>query len=810
MFNLEESKAMKVSSLTPPDLYPSTRRSMPLATGLAQGASGPNEAGQPKAISSVTASTGSQDTAAGQPKSSAIWVNYQHGVNLAEAIEPGSSKRMTRAELIAYPGKKSAESVTGEQELLIASTRVAPTLDWAVASGILVEKTSYTQAEIQTAISALDQHMEDMAKAATSLTTPVPMRKDYFTGTQWVSPIKGHDDPDNKKYSVALYDDQKFGDDFKADLVSKKSAYGMLIKQLISTLPVEDRIAIEHGKVGLYALKPPGTGDDLERDSFLIKAFHDGKTTVYEVNPGLGTARRRDDFKGVFTGASAVGKKQLPDGTDAKDFTVWGKPSIQGKQYQPKADQKQGVQPDNTPFNSKIYTLDSLSEFPASSAGTAEPLAPNTLSSERSNNIGNILSEKLFYIKDLDLLHMAVADPGRVTQEEKDDRANYQKFREERESRRDFLKGFVPFWQGIEAIVAGRPIEGIGKILIDILSFMLPVGKVASTALKEGAQIIKSTLPQFSKFAKRMLGFTRNPGVPGVKWEGGIQGLKWTEKVSGKIAKGGEQFRANAASLPRVGSQMREIEFAGSKYFVAGKPDAGDGVHYLLRVPAPEDPSKLVSSSIVAKPDAAGVWSRRGIAGGGPGSSKMLPVEPQNAGSSAETFIENLLQQRNAMPGSKPRVRSVADIKEADFSVPPRIYRAHTAFGDSASTGLRRAAGTTTSGDDYLAAIIKHTARQGGSGGEVMSFSASSGKANSFARQYSKNNNPIPVFVVDTTKDPAAFRTVSDIILKDGERLVVQGKVTRATLLQAADQLANQELEVFYVKGDVPAAFIVT
>lgn len=617
MFNFEEYKAMKVSSLTPPDLYPSTTRSMPVATGLAQGASGSNEAGQPKAISSVTASTGSQDTAAGQPKSSAIWVNYQHGVNLAEAIEPGSSKRMTRAELIAYPGKKSAESVTGEQELLIASTRVAPTLDWAVASGILVEKTSYTQAEIQTAISALDQHMEDMAKAATSLTTPVPMRKDYFTGTQWVSPIKGHDDPDNKKYSVALYDDQKFGDDFKADLVSKKSAYGMLIKQLISTLPVEDRIAIEHGKVGLYALKPPGTGDDLERDSFLIKAFHDGKTTVYEVNPGLGTARRRDDFKGVFTGASAVGKKQLPDGTDAKDFTVWGKPSIQGKQYQPKADQKQGVQPDNTPFNSKIYTLDSLSEFPASSAGTAEPLAPNTLSSERSNNIGNILSEKLFYIKDLDLLHMAEADPGRVTQEEKDDRANYQKFREERESRRDFLKGFVPFWQGIEAIVAGRPIEGIGKILIDILSFMLPVGKVASTALKEGAQIIKSALPQFSKFAKRMLGFTRNPGVPGIKWEGGIQGLKWTGKVSEKIVKGGEQFRVNAAPLPTIGSGMREIEFAGSKYFAANKPDAGDGVHYLLRVPDPKDPSKLVSSSIVAKPNEAGLWLRRGVSGGG-------------------------------------------------------------------------------------------------------------------------------------------------------------------------------------------------
>ncbi|WP_338510088.1 hypothetical protein [Pseudomonas poae] len=175
--------------------------------------------------------------------------------------------------------------------------------------------------------------------------------------------------------------------------------------------------------------------------------------------------------------------------------------------------------------------------------------------------------------------------------------------------------------------------------------------------------------------------------------------------------------------------------------------------------------------------------------------------------SSADTFMENLLNQRNALPGARPRVKTVEDIKNADFEVPAQIYRAHTAAGDSPATGLRRAAGTSTAGDDYLAAIIKHTARHGGSGGEVMSFSASKAKANSFSKQYSTPDNPVPVFTVDTTKDPAAFRTVPDIILKDGERLVQQGKVTKATLLQAADQIKNQELEVFYVKGDVPAQY---
>ena len=91
-----------------------------------------------------------------------------------------------------------------------------------------------------------------------------------------------------------------------------------------------------------------------------------------------------------------------------------------------------------------------------------------------------------------------------------------------------------------------------------------------------------------------------------------------------------------------------------------------------------------------------------------------------------------------------------------------------------------------------------------------MSFSASKAKGNSFATQYSTPTKKVPVFTVDTTQDPKAFRTVVDIILKDGERLVAQKKITKATLLQATDKLSGQELEVFYVKGDIPAAFMLS
>ncbi|MDF3203212.1 YopT-type cysteine protease domain-containing protein [Pseudomonas sp. 1912-s] len=175
---------------------------------------------------------------------------------------------------------------------------------------------------------------------------------------------------------------------------------------------------------------------------------------------------------------------------------------------------------------------------------------------------------------------------------------------------------------------------------------------------------------------------------------------------------------------------------------------------------------------------------------------------------SAERFIDNLLKQRLAQPGTPPSIKTLGELKSADFDIPPQIYRAHTAANDTAATGLRRAAGAIASGDDYLAAIIQHTARTGGSSGEVMSFSAKKAKAESFATMYSTEDTKVPVFTVDTTQDPGAFRTVADIILKDGERLIAQKKITKATLLQAIEKLHLQEAEVFYIKGDVPAAFI--
>lgn len=82
-------------------------------------------------------------------------------------------------------------------------------------------------------------------------------------------------------------------------------------------------------------------------------------------------------------------------------------------------------------------------------------------------------------------------------------------------------------------------------------------------------------------------------------------------------------------------AHAQAIEFEGKQYFVASMPDVGDG-YYLLRVQNQANPYELVNSGIIAKPDVAGVWKRRGVKGGGSDSefedaSESMPVAPYTA-----------------------------------------------------------------------------------------------------------------------------------------------------------------------------------
>ena len=568
-----------------------------------------------------------------QNKGSSVWVSYQHGINLAEAREPGSSKSMSPQDLIALPSQLREEAVTEEQERLITTAMVGPVVEWAVANNVLAKRENYSNAEIQQAFLALENIHDETATAVASLTRHVPMRKNYYTGTQSVSPIKGHADPHNKQYLTAKYDDEEFIEDFKSDLANKQSAYKVLIKQVLSTLPLEDRVAVERGEVTLYALKAQGSEDDLARSSFFLKSVHEGKTTFIEVNPGEMTARRRDDLQSILNGSKVVGKKKLADGSFSEELSVMERPNIQNSKHLSIVERERANLLNNEVFSAKLYGLQELAVIPSvAGSSNADNVPPNTFSSQRSNTIADTITEKLFYVKELDLLQLAQDDPDRVTPEEKEDRKNYKEFYEERERRRSItygiLKGFVPLYNSIEAFVEGKPLEGLGYLLMDILGMVSPpVGKIFSGALRKGLSMvpsaIKSPFNNAARYLNKVASYTPRQLKPNVAHQGGVPGVKWTSGASPDADTLTNQFKANMKSVPADAAHSHPVEFNGRSYFVQNKADAGDGVHYLLRLKDPHDHTKLVSSGIVAKQDATGAWKRRGVQGGAPLSESM-------------------------------------------------------------------------------------------------------------------------------------------------------------------------------------------
>ncbi|UII72368.1 hypothetical protein LVW35_04120 [Pseudomonas sp. HN11] len=118
---------------------------------------------------------------------------------------------------------------------------------------------------------------------------------------------------------------------------------------------------------------------------------------------------------------------------------------------------------------------------------------------------------------------------------------------------------------------------------------------------------------------------------------------------------------------------MREIELNGKTYFVAETPDAKDGVHYVLRVPHPNDPTQLVNSGIIARPDDAGIWTRRGADPTVPATGEKPAIEspsalppvnrlrPSQAGNISEHAIPNGDQ---LIGNTTPNAQGIYQIKD--------------------------------------------------------------------------------------------------------------------------------------------------
>ncbi len=149
---------------------------------------------------------------------------------------------------------------------------------------------------------------------------------------------------------------------------------------------------------------------------------------------------------------------------------------------------------------------------------------------------------------------------------------------------------------------------------------------------------------------------------------------------------------------------------------------------------------------------------------------------------------------------SPAEIKAIID-KGAARPIPGTLYRGQSVTGAQDFLKSPWTIDSPAARDDYLAAIIRHSSRTGGSRGEVLSLSADEAVAKRFARGRQNGR----VLAIDTTAAPSQFRTIEHIIKHDGPRLVADGKITAATLAGAIKHAGRQEeKEIFFMLGSIP------
>ncbi|WP_223483722.1 hypothetical protein [Pseudomonas sp. A-RE-19] len=160
-------------------------------------------------------------------RSSVVWVNFVHGVTLAEAMDSDMIERMTFQQLVDFPLRQSMRASPQELEL-IALCRIPPTVEWAITNGIIAESvdTDYSPEEKKESIKALDEHTDALKKAIIQLDVSHPERsaiaeremKKYFKD-RWEKDHNGRYrkvfNP-NQTYITFISDGRKLIEDFES------------------------------------------------------------------------------------------------------------------------------------------------------------------------------------------------------------------------------------------------------------------------------------------------------------------------------------------------------------------------------------------------------------------------------------------------------------------------------------------------------------------------------------------------------------------------------------------------------------------
>lgn len=531
-------------------------------------------------------------------KSSVVWVNFMHGVLLADELDLDRPQPLSFQQLVNLPLERSINASAEELEK-ITRLRLRPALDWAVCMGIVQprEASDYNEDEIKRALAALESQSESLNKAVQRLELHPPERlqmagqvmSDLFKGYTFgrdgstlldATPVyrgfrstpelkrKGHDFldlyadgqldggrrwvvsmPDGKTRSTTSLrlDDQRnliaerekegggyervhkswsgkflpdinarFETEFSRHLATIRSAYQTLILSLLNSLPLAERRAFETGSINLLGLRQKARNDDRfeqtwARKGFVLQITNGDDINYYEVIPSAGVIRRRTGLRFSYAGgertefplhASIPGQTYDPErGLDTSLLLDWSA-------------HLHGIAPKER--QSFIGFLDSKGKIPT--AVTTDNSDPTP---SRLETLAEFIARQYLYV---DEEHLRIQARGETV---------FDVIRAKIEKRlntfKTIVKGFVPFWGSIEDLLSDdttQKVMGGGGLLLDLASFLFPVGKFISGTVRlirvantVSRMAVKTSLPSFSTLTRKLLTATvsnLNPlsGVP--------------------------------------------------------------------------------------------------------------------------------------------------------------------------------------------------------------------------------------------------------------------------------------------------------
>ncbi|KAA8563071.1 hypothetical protein FX985_03138 [Pseudomonas extremaustralis] len=443
------------------------------------------------------------------------WVSFSTAVARLEAQAPGSTARMTYTQVM----QRADMAPATEQDRQVERRAQRDALkDWGVANGVISVnlQDDYTDEQMSRVLSAFNAQISELSEASKAYATPMPDRKklaleelkrvygdqtpfekkcitsnpqlrdypgpysmldlylqgniDQPPGSNWTS---SSDDVDTRTMAGnadQLADINKlFSTELPNYFSSAEKAVGAQVKNLIATLPLEDRKNIEYGKITTlqeYNVSQSAFSRNVTEtkvpNSLLVKSESNrGAVNVYEIDIQKNTIRKRDELDNYPLEPQVGGDGHTRYSTMLKEIIPSGS------------------------YSSNITDEKNQTD------------TPNSFASEKTGYIADAM------VKTIDIRQLAAEARGLTTF---DTEVPFYK------KARAFMLDLIPLRSAIKNFQAGNIGEGVTDLIFDAFGFAMGLGAAArgAKALQTGASVVNK-LAQGVKIVGRAALGSLNP-----------------------------------------------------------------------------------------------------------------------------------------------------------------------------------------------------------------------------------------------------------------------------------------------------------